>query len=221
MIRNTVLIGTLILFAACEDREKPEPIASELDLEQPVANAGGSGGGGGAANAGAQRASAEEPRVAKTTLTGKSGVELSGSATFTETEGGVEVFATVSGAPPGKHGIHVHQKPDCSNVAADSMGSHFSPEEHPHALPGEGSNERHLGDLGNIEVGPGGKGELRITIEGATLKPGDTKSFVQRSLIVHADEDKGEKQQPSGGSGKPIACGVIELESTREARRAD
>jgi Cu-Zn family superoxide dismutase len=89
------------------------------------------------------------------------------------------------------------------------MGSHFSPEEHEHALPHE-AGTKHLGDLGNVVVDDKGDGRVEIVVPGATLVPNDAKSFLGRALVFHLNEDTGKKHQPSGDSGDPIACGVIE-----------
>jgi Cu/Zn superoxide dismutase len=102
----------------------------------------------------------------------------------------------------------VHTHGDCSNVAAQSMGPHFAPKLEQHALPSE-PTDRHLGDLGNIEVTDAGTGRLEIRVPRATLGADDSTSFLGRALIVHSGEDTGSGSQPAGNSGKPIACGVI------------
>jgi Cu-Zn family superoxide dismutase len=89
------------------------------------------------------------------------------------------------------------------------MGGHFAPGGEEHALPSE-TTARHLGDLGNLVVGEDGNGKLDITVIGANLKPGDTKSLLGKALVVHDGPDSGRAAQPSGASGSPIACGVIE-----------
>lgn len=111
-------------------------------------------------------------------------------------------------APPGIHGVHVHELGDCSDIAGKSMGSHFAPDRHPHALPSE-ADARHLGDLGNLEVDQVGNGMLSIALDGANMKSDDTHSLIGRSFVVHSGEDSGQSKQPAGESGQPIACGVI------------
>ena len=120
--------------------------------------------------------------------------------------GGVLIRVSVSDAPPGAKGIHIHEKGDCSDIQANSMGSHFNPGHVNHGLPG--ASQHHPGDLGNISIGPDGKGRLDITTEQGGLKAGEPTSFLGRSIIIHEAEDKGV--QPTGGAGKPIACAVIE-----------
>jgi superoxide dismutase, Cu-Zn family len=138
-------------------------------------------------------------------IASKSDSKLTGTATFTDVDGGVKVNLLVAGAPPGKVATHVHETGDCSAPDAKSAGGHFNPEHHQHALPS--SAERHLGDLGNIDVGPDGKGSLEILAKGANLKPGDPDSFLGRAIIVHEKVDDGG--QPTGNAGGRIGCGVI------------
>jgi Cu-Zn family superoxide dismutase len=106
---------------------------------------------------------------------------------------------------PGEHGAHVHEKGDCSAADGASAGGHFNPHSKDHGLPG--AEKRHLGDLGNINIGKDGKGSLDITAPGANLKPNDPASFVGRAIIVHSKKDDGG--QPTGNAGGRIGCGVI------------
>jgi superoxide dismutase, Cu-Zn family len=138
-------------------------------------------------------------------LVAKSSSSLDGTATFTELAEGVRVVVEVANVSPGKHGVHVHEKGDCSAPDAKSAGDHFSPDKHPHALPPH--EPRHLGDLGNLDVGDDGKGRLEIVAPYANLREGDAHSFRGRALIVHAKPDDGS--QPSGNSGERIGCGEI------------
>ena len=139
-------------------------------------------------------------------IAARSGSALRGKATFTELDGGgVRVVVDVTGVEPGKHGVHVHEKGDCSAPDATSAGDHFNPEGHPHALPA--SEPRHVGDLGNIEVGEDGSGHLDIVAPHGTLRAGDARSFLGRAIIVHAKSDDGS--QPSGAAGARIGCGEI------------
>jgi Cu-Zn family superoxide dismutase len=134
----------------------------------------------------------------------RSGSKLSGTATFTPVEGGVKVVIKIAGAPPGKVATHVHEKGDCSAPDATSAGGHFNPGGHKHGLP---DGERHLGDLGNIEVKADGTGVHEIVVKGANLLPGDASSFLDKAIIVHEKLDDGG--QPTGNAGGRIGCGVI------------
>jgi Cu-Zn family superoxide dismutase len=146
-------------------------------------------------------------RGAKTELERAPGVELQGGAEFSSEVDGVRAYVRIEKATPGKHGIHVHEKPDCSDIPNKSMGAHFAPDTKEHGLPQ--SPKRHLGDLGNIEVGPDGRGQLEIKVLTATLDDGP-RSFADKALVIHEKEDVGTG--PSGESGPPIACGVIKVQ---------
>jgi Cu-Zn family superoxide dismutase len=156
-----------------------------------------------------QDARAEANEKAKVELKAAEGEEIEGEAEFHATTNGVHIVAEIEDAKPGKHGIHIHEKGDCSDIKGKSMGAHFAPKKQPHALPAEGT-ERHVGDLGNIEVDKDGNGRLEITVTNATLERDGEMSILGKALVVHLGEDSGKAEQPSGDSGVPIACGVIE-----------
>ena len=139
------------------------------------------------------------------TIEPRSDSSLTGTATFSEEGDGVKVVLKVGNAPPGLKGAHIHEKGDCSAKDGSSAGDHFNPDGHKHARPPD--EPRHLGDLGNIGITPEGVGVLEIVVKGANLKPGDPKSFLDRSVIIHAKKDDGG--QPTGNAGPRIGCGVI------------
>lgn len=136
--------------------------------------------------------------------------EAQGNLTVTEGPflGQLGITVKVSGLSEGKHGVHIHTDGDCSPtstgdgpVAAGGAGGHFNPDDESHG--------NHSGDLGNIVVGSDGTGVLEVTKGPLTLEPGAHYSVLNRTLIVHQDEDDGETD-PSGGSGPRELCGVIE-----------
>lgn len=138
-------------------------------------------------------------------------VEIEARAQLFATNDGVRVVVEVEdGQPNAVHGVHIHQKPDCSDIPGKSMGEHFAPEGSQHGLPEQPVDQRHLGDLGNIQLDKDGKGRLEITVPKANLTPGDKLSFTNRAIVIHSGRDVGKQAQPSGDSGAPIACGVIE-----------
>ena len=122
-----------------------------------------------------------EPRSLDVPLLARSGSHLSGKATFAKAPDGVRVTVRVAGAPPGLLATHIHENGDCSAADAKSAGEHFNPAKKEHGLPpGE---ERHLGDLGNIEVKADGTGSTEIVVRGASLQAGDPSSFLGRAII--------------------------------------
>lgn len=138
------------------------------------------------------------------------GSPISGEAVFVETGLGLKINLSIEGVPPGKHGFHIHEKGDCGDQGK-AAGAHFNPEGVPHGdLSKDGFQKAHAGDLGNIEIGQDGKGNLERVISGLTLKEGKY-SVAGRSIILHEKED--DFSQPSGNAGARIACGVIPKES--------
>ncbi len=132
------------------------------------------------------------------------------SQLFASNDGVRVVVEVENGQPNAVHGVHIHEKPDCSDIPGKSMGEHFAPEGKQHALPEQPVEQRHLGDLGNIQLDKDGKGRLELTVPNANLTPGDRLSFTNRAIVIHSGRDVGKQAQPSGDSGAPIACGVIE-----------
>lgn len=134
--------------------------------------------------------------------------KVSGSATFTDTDGGLAVSVEVSNVPPGKHGLHIHQYGNCAD-SGKAAGGHYNPHGVPHGfLPKDGFEGAHAGDLGNIEVGADGAGKLELTLPGLRLSRGE-HSVGGRSLILHEKVD--DFGQPTGNAGGRIGCGVIHI----------
>src|SRR5262249_59376900 len=91
-----------------------------------------------------------------------SGSKATGKAEFTElASGGTKVEVWIENATPGTHGLHLHEKGDCSAPDATSAGGHFNASGNPHAAPTDAKH--HNGDLGNIEIGADRRGKLEIT----------------------------------------------------------
>ncbi len=152
-------------------------------------------------------AGSSEGPSAKATLESKSGSTVTGTATFTELgSGGVRARIHVENAPPGTHGLHLHEKGDCSDPEAKSAGGHFNPGGMPHAGPM--ADKRHAGDLGNIEIGANGKGDLDVRSDLLTVKAGPN-SVVGRAVVFHEKADD-LATQPTGNAGGRLACGVIQ-----------
>ena len=192
-----VLAAAAVLIACSQDAEpaRPSPAAA-MGSEMPPGEFGAQ-----------PIPSAPAQRTARAELQTAPGVPLQGSAEFTSEPDGVRARVQIDKATPGKHGIHVHEKGDCSDIPGKSMGAHFAPGHKEHGLPH--SPARHLGDLGNIEVGSDGKGQLEIKVATATLDDGPN-SFAGKALVIHEKEDIGTG--PSGESGSPIACGIIQTQ---------
>jgi len=142
-------------------------------------------------------------------LESKSGSSVTGEADFTEKKGGVEVSVQIKGAKPGSHGVHLHEKGDCSAADASSAGGHFNPDNKAHGSPT--ADPHHAGDFGNMTIAANGTGKLKIFVKGLTVAPGPN-SVVGHAVVIHADADD-YKTQPAGNSGARVACGVVQAES--------
>ena len=132
-----------------------------------------------------------------------------GTALLTEESGGVRFHFSLNNLPAGTHGIHVHEKGDCTKPDFKSAGKHFNPEAKQHGA--DNPKGFHAGDLGNIEVGSDGTADAKVTAPHLTLKASD-QSLIRpggTAIIIHAGRDD-QKTDPSGNSGNPIACGVID-----------
>ena len=136
----------------------------------------------------------------------------SGTATFSAAgKDGVRITIEVSGLKPNsQHGLHVHEKGDCSAPDATSAGPHFSLQGQEHG-PHEG-DKFHAGDLGNLEADAQGKATKTLVVPAnkLTLASGPA-SVVGRAVVVHGGADD-LKSQPAGNSGPRIACGVVDRE---------
>jgi superoxide dismutase, Cu-Zn family len=143
---------------------------------------------------------------AQAAIESKSGSTVTGTAMFTElATGGVKVHVHIENAPPGMHGLHIHEKGDCSDPEAKNAGGHFNPGNMPHAGPME--MKRHAGDLGNIEIKADGKGDFALTSDMITVKAGPN-SVLGRAVVFHEKADD-LTTQPTGNAGGRLGCGVI------------
>lgn len=150
---------------------------------------------------------AEKP-AATAKLEPKSGSKLAGSARFVpDGKGGLVLTVEVTGAPPGEHAVHIHEKGDCSSPDAKSAGDHWNPTHEAHGQWGHGAH--HLGDIGNLTVGADGKGTLTLATDKWSAGTGGANDVVGHAIVVHGGVDD-FTSQPAGNAGPRIGCGVIE-----------
>lgn len=136
--------------------------------------------------------------------TGKN--KVNGQITVTQKSSGVIFKGRIRGFEPNSsHGIHIHEKPDCGNNAKNA-GGHFSPDKNNHGALLE--NKSHAGDLGNIKANKNGIASFIIKTNKLSLDSSLKNSIKNRSMVIHGGVDD-LKSQPSGNSGKRIACAVI------------
>jgi Cu-Zn family superoxide dismutase len=130
-----------------------------------------------------------------------------GAITFTQTGDKVHVTGEITGLPPGKHGIHIHEKGDLSAPDLMSTGAHYNPEKHAHGGPS--TSPVHAGDLGNLTADTSGKATIDLTVDDITIG-GEKNDILGKAVIVHAKEDD-FKSQPAGNAGARIGGGVIKM----------
>ena len=191
MQSSILVLGLAVGLTACAHKGPSGGVRSETApgamAQQPDIDAG-------AGEASAQLA----PKSGNTTLSGR--------ATFTQTGAGVRLVLHLTGAPPGEHGAHIHEKGDCSDAEAKSAGGHWNPAQHKHGAPPPSSS--HLGDLGNLTVGADGTGSLELTSESWKLGDGSPEDVIGKAVVIHAGADD-LVTDPAGNSGARIGCGVI------------
>ncbi len=146
-----------------------------------------------------------------------------GSASLTESEGGLEVRARVRGLEPGFHGFHVHEAGVCDpDAREDGERAPFSSAMG--HLAGEGADHgAHAGDLPTLLVRKEGTAILTAVTD--RLRLADVRDQDGSALMVHAMRDnqaniperyksEGEagpdaETLATGDSGDRAACGVI------------
>jgi Cu-Zn family superoxide dismutase len=127
----------------------------------------------------------------------RSGSQTTGTVTFTDKDGKVEVVVAAKALAPGKHGVYLHEKGDCTGSNASAVGHRFATAEDPHA-----------GDLGDLNVGADGLGNATFTYAKGTVAPG-ARSLVSRAIVISTDPDNPALKETFG----IVACGVISPES--------
>jgi Cu-Zn family superoxide dismutase len=136
----------------------------------------------------------------------KSGSSMQGVAVFENKDGKVKLSIELRDVSPGPHAVHIHETGDCSAPDGMSAGGHWNPSGAAHGKWGE--PPFHLGDIGNLEVGEGGEGSLKLITELWTLGTGAENDVLGKAIVVHSGADD-FATQPTGAAGKRIGCGVI------------
>jgi Cu-Zn family superoxide dismutase len=119
----------------------------------------------------------------------------------------VNISIALTGISPGTHGLHLHMVGSCEAPDFTSAGGHLNPANKQHGMSNPAGP--HLGDLPNVTIGDNGLGTVSATL------PGTAESVLAQmfdadgtAVVVHADPDD-YRTDPSGNSGRRIACGVL------------
>jgi Cu/Zn superoxide dismutase len=123
-------------------------------------------------------------------------------------KGGVKVKAYFTKLPSGKHGFHIHKAGDLRGEGCKGLCEHYDIGNNVHGGEPNSKNERHTGDLGNIEL-KNGLFKKNYYIKGISVR-----DLWGRSIIVHEGEDdlgKGlfEDSKITGHSGTRIGCAIF------------
>jgi len=134
-----------------------------------------------------------------------------GSISLKDSKDGLVLTPKLTHLPPGAHGIHVHQLPDCRAVEKDGQsvaglaaGGHLDPDQTGKHLGPTGAG--HKGDLPFLTVDD--KGDATAALVAPHLTVADVKGH---AIVIHAGGDNySDDPKPLGGGGARIACGVVE-----------
>jgi Cu-Zn family superoxide dismutase len=156
---------------------------------------------------------------ASATIAGAGDSKVAGEVTVVPMGDGVHFNGTITGlAPDSDHGFHVHETGDCSDPANGSAGKHFNPGGGTHGGPDAAS--RHAGDMPNLHADASGNATVDVHLSGVGLGTRDALDVVGKAIVIHEGKDD-YTTQPSGDSGKPIACGVISMPDAPMAATPD
>lgn len=192
-IVSLALCSLLLACGKAEDREG----AMEADTTGMIADTGLSAPG-----------SPADGNAARADMVDASGLGI-GAVIVTELDGGVALEGALISLPPGEHGFHIHQTGSCEPPIFESAAKHVTLDGNPHGFDAAGGP--HAGDLRNLVVAEDSTATVDQTNDRVTLRGGNVELLDGdgSALVIHAGPDD-YTTQPSGDSGTPIACGVIE-----------
>jgi superoxide dismutase, Cu-Zn family len=136
-----------------------------------------------------------------------------GTLSFANTRKGLRIDAALGNLPPGPHGFHIHEKPDCGPGMKDgkmqagiAAGEHFDPKMTKQHLGPDGGG--HRGDLPVLDVDK--EGNATGTYFVLRLGINDLRGH---ALMIHEGGDNyADQPKPLGGGGARIACGTVSAE---------
>ena len=116
-----------------------------------------------------------------------------------------------------KHGFHVHEKGNLSE-SCNGAGAHYNPKHKSHGAPSD--SNRHVGDLGNVEVNT--EGEVQTEIKDSLVSLIGKYSVIGRAIVVHElQDDLGRggfnDSKTTGHAGRRLGCCIIRRNSRSNA----
>ena len=125
------------------------------------------------------------------TISEVNGSGLSGTATFTEVDGGVHVVIEIQNATPGLHAMHLHTGSSCADA-----GPHWHPMGVPAGTPGipvvqavPNTLPIGIGEVGNISVGEDGTGIIEFTTPFWSLGGDPNTDLLGKLIMIHETGD--------------------------------
>ncbi|SNT73636.1 superoxide dismutase, Cu-Zn family [Amphiplicatus metriothermophilus] len=144
--------------------------------------------------------------------------ETVGRAVFAEAPGGVLMRIDVKGLSKGWHGVHFHQRGDCSDGpdGFKASGGHVGLGGNAHGLLNPEGSES--GDLPNLYAAADGRVTVEVFRWGVSLYPSEANAAANGpeplldddgfAVVIHAHPDDHETQ-PIGGAGERVACAAV------------
>jgi Cu-Zn family superoxide dismutase len=133
-----------------------------------------------------------------------------GTLSLMDTRGGLRITPALGGLPPGTHGFHVHENPNCGPGMKDgkmqaglAAGGHYDPNATgKHEGP---QGDGHRGDMPVLMVDADGNATETIHVFRLSVS-----SVRGRAIVIHEGGDNfADQPKPLGGGGARIACGVV------------
>lgn len=137
--------------------------------------------------------------------------KIIGVINFRDSDQGLIIDPDLGELTPGKHGLHIHENPNCDSgekdgkkVAGLGAGGHYDPAKTEKHEGPEGQG--HLGDLPALEADEDGNAVHAMLAPHLKLE-----DIIGHSLIIHEGGDNySDSPKPLGGGGARVACGVID-----------
>jgi len=196
MFRTYIAAASVLGLGACGNAVTNEPDVQELGAAPAIET-----------SAEAPAPGRFAPMSASAEVVGTQGNTI-GQATFTQGPTGVLIRVDVipGSLAPGWHGLHLHEKGDCSDVGTFKLsGGHQGKHDGAHGLlnPDLGPEP---GDLPNAWVAADGSAGYEAFSTLFELAPAVDADGL--ALLIHAGPDD-QMSQPIGGAGDRVACGVV------------
>jgi len=151
------------------------------------------------------------PAAHTSPLKGANGATI-GQVTVTPAPNGVLLRVEAKGLTPGWHGMHFHEKADCSDATFKNAGAHVHAKTPlVHGLFNADAND--AGDLPNLFVGADGSVTVELYSTLVSLSGEDARPALLdadgSALVIHASPDD-YKSQPIGGAGARVGCAAFQ-----------